>query len=276
MAINPSKDPKKNVTPDELKELSDWWQEHGNLFSTILLVAAIAIVGVRYWRSHVAARAEQASAAVSSATSLGDLETVVTEYASTPEAPLVLLRIASQLCRESRFEAAAERYGEFLAKHAGHELAPVARLGVAFTDEAQGKFDAALKAYEDFLADDPGYLESVALLGKARVLALLDRVEEARTVLDSVTAKKPNTAWAASAEDLKAALPRMKFVKPAAFADQLDAVLSGQAPAAEAPAAPEAAEEAPAAEAPAAEAPAAPEPEPAAAEAPAAPEAAAP
>ena len=231
MAINPSKDPKKNVTPDELKELSDWWQEHGNLFSTILLVAAIAIVGVRYWRSHVAARAEQASAAVASAASLGDLETVASEYASTPEAPLVLLRIASQLCRESRFEAAAERYGEFLGKHAGHELAPVARLGIAFTDEAQGKFDAALKAYEDFLADDPGYLEPVALLGKARALAFLDRAEEARTVLDSVTAKKPNTAWASGAEDLKAALPRMKFVKPAAFADQLDAVLSGQTPA---------------------------------------------
>ena len=257
MAMITPNDPKKNVTPDELKELSDWWQEHGNLVSTVLLVVAIAIVGVRYWRSHVAARAEQASAAAATAASVSDLEAVASEYASTPEAPLVLLRVASLQCRDGHFDVAAERYAEFLGKHADHELAPVAKLGIAFTDEAQGKFDAALAAYEAFLAAAPGYLEPVALLGKARVLALLERTEEARTVLDSVTANKPNTAWASNAEDLKAALPRMKFVKPAAFADQLDALLTGPAkePAAETPAAPEAA--------PAAEAPAAPEAAPA-------------
>ena len=271
MATNPSKDPKKNVTPDELKELSDWWQEHGNLVSTILLVVAIAIVGVRYWRHHATVRAERASAAIAGAMSVGDLEAVASEFSSTPEAPLALLRIASMQCHDGRFDIAAERYAEFLSKHAKHELAPIARLGLAFTDEAQGKFDSALSSYEAFLADDPGYLESAALLGKARALALLQRTEEARTVLDSVTANKPNTAWATSAEELKAALPRMKFVKPTVFADQLDALLANPAaeaePAADAPAASSdpapAAEADPAADAPAASADPAPAAEPA-------------
>ena len=239
MATTPAIDPKKNVTPDELKELSDWWEQHGNLVSTILLVAVVAILGMRFWKARAASRAEQASAAIAQAGSLEDLERATAEYASSPEAPAAMLKAAAHYCRRGEYAVARDRYTDFLRKHASHALAPVARLGIAFTDEVNGDFDAALKTYEQHLADfgDKDYLAPVATLGKARCLALMGNVDEARTVLDQMTADKSNTEWAVHADDLKAVLPRMKFEKPADFASQLDAVLSDlPAPAEAAPA----------------------------------------
>ena len=286
MANNPAINHKKNVTPDELKELSDWWQEHGNLISTLILVVAVAIFGVRFWKARAASRAEQASAAIASASSLDDLEQVVSEFPSSGDAPAALLKIASRHCRRGDYAVARERYTDFLRKYASHDLVPVARLGIAFTDENDGRLEEALAAYEKHLADfgDKDYLAPVATLGKARCLAFLGREDEARTVLDQMTADKSNTEWAIHADDLKAVLPRMKFVKSSDFAANLDAVLAdlpaapAAAPAAPETAAPEApaeeaapapAPEAPAADAPAAEPPAAeaapaPEPEPSA------------
>lgn len=225
----------KNATPDELKELSDWWERHGNLVSTVLLVAAVAVVGARFWKARAASRAEQAAAAVASANSLEDLEAVARDYAGTAEAPVAILRAASRLCRQGEYEAARERYTDFLRRHASHELAPVARLGAAFADEALNHFDTALAAYDRHLADAGAddYLAPVATLGKARCLALLGKVDEARTVIDQFTADKSGTEWAVHADDLKAALPRMTAYKAAAtFNDQLDALLADPAPAA--------------------------------------------
>ena len=99
MANTPAINPKKNVTPDELKELSDWWQEHGNLISTLILIIAVAIFGVRFWKARAASRAEQASAAMASATSLDDLEQAVSQFPSSADAPAALLQIASRHCR---------------------------------------------------------------------------------------------------------------------------------------------------------------------------------
>lgn len=228
MATPIKPDLSKTATPDELKELSDWWERHGNLASTVLLVLAVAIVGARLWKAHAASRAEQAAAAFASASSLEDLEAATRDYASTPEAPAALLRAAARLCRQGDYQAARERYTDFLRHHASHALAPVARLGVAFTDEANGDYAPALATYEKHIAEagSDDYLVPVATLGKARCLALLGNVDEARTVIDQFTADKSGTEWAIHADDLKAALPRMTFQKPVAPADQFEALLA--------------------------------------------------
>ena len=270
MATPAPKQPQKIDAPEELMELSDWWQKNGNICSTILLVIALGIFGYRFWDGHQKKVAAQASAALAESRSAEDFEKVATEFPSSGDAPLALLMSASEYCRKGDADSIAvarEKYTAFLKKHSRHELAPVAKLGIAFTDEAAGSFDAALKGYEDFLGsvDADNYLAPVATLGKARCLALQGKADEARTILDQMTAEKSNTLWAVQADELKSNLSQMKFTKPAAFGDILGDALSSKAKEAE-EAAP-AVEETPA---PAAEEAAAPAAEPAAPEAPAA------
>lgn len=288
-----AKAPQKIDAPEELMELRDWWDQHGNQVSTILLIVAVVILGVSFWRRHQNTVAEEAATAAANAQSVEDFEKIAGEFASTGEAPVAMLKGAAENCRLNQFDFARDKYTAFLSKYARHPLAPVAKLGVAFTDESEGNFDAALKGYVDFLdsADGKGYLAPVATLGRARCLALTGKAEEARTILDQMTADNSNTIWALQADDLKANLKQMKFTKPkpsaADFNDLLNTAIEGtpsaveevapaetpaaeapaEAPAAEAPAAEAPVAEAPAAEAPATEAPAAEAP---AAEAPAA------
>lgn len=229
MAVPAPKAPQKIDAPEELMELSDWWQKHGNAVSTVILVIALAVLGARWWTSHQKARAEQASAAAATAASIEDLEKVVGEFPGSADAPIALLKIAAENCRQNQFDIAKEKYTSFLKKYAGHALAPVAKLGIAFTDEANGAFDDALAVYEEFIgsAAKGDYLIPVATLGKARCLALQGKPEEARTILDQMIADNSQTIWVSQADDLKAALSQMKFVKPAAFDDLLNTAIEG-------------------------------------------------
>ena len=226
MAVPAPKAPQKIEAPEELMELRDWWEKHGNLCSTILLVVVAIYVGITFWRRHQATVADEAAAAAATARSVEDFEKVATEFPSTGEAPVSLLKAAAEYCRTGQYAVAGEKYTAFLKKYSSHELAPIAKLGIAYVAEAQGTFDAAEKGYSDFLAteDGKGYLAPVATLGRARCLALQGKSEEARTILDQMTADNSNTIWALQADDLKANLTQMKFVKP--DAKSFDDILS--------------------------------------------------
>lgn len=264
--------------PEELMELKDWWNKNGNLVSSILLVVALLFVGHKYYAQHLEKRADKASAEAAMASDVASFEKVVAEYPGSGDAPVALLRAALSSVREGTTESlqlAQEKYTQFLKKYGKHDLAPLARLGVAFTDEAMGNFAQAEKVYDEYLSEhkakdvaadgvestgtigDGHYLIPVAILGRARCLALNNQVAAAQTALDQFIAAMPNTEWAVMADELKANVENLEFKAPEAaksFESALD--LLGGAEVKEAPAAePAAAAEEPAApaEAPAAE-----------------------
>ncbi len=248
----------KNIeVPEELEELSAWWKKNGNLVSTVVLVVALAVLGKNLWQRHAKDVASKASIAFAQARSVEDLEAAAKSYPSSAEAPVALLRIAGDHYRTGKYDLAAEKYNDFLKKFSRHALAPTAELGLAHVQEAKGEFAAAQAAFDKFAESDavPAYLQNLALLGKARCLALQGQKDAARTILDRMMADKAGTVWANHADELVSALPRLTFTKSdsaASFSDALLNLASGTAG--------ETTEEAPASE-PAPEAPEAPAPE---------------
>lgn len=248
-------------TPDELDDLRDWWQKHGNGITTALCVVLAAVLAYNWYDRHKEAKAAKASMAYGEAASADDLEALVANYKSTAIAPFAQLQLGSQHYQRQKYGPAMDAYEAFLRDYPKHEFAPVAILGIAHVAEAQGKFADAETRFRDFATGYPEhYMTPLALLGQARCVALQDRRDEARAILDRMMADRAGTPWAGFADDLLAALPRLEHatLEPASsFTDALKA-LEGQVPAGAETNAPasEPAETAPATSAPATSAPA--------------------
>ena len=87
--------PEKITPPDELMELQDWWQKNGNTVSTVVLVVAVAILGVRFWQGRREKTADQASYDAANARTIEAFEKVAADYPSTGDAPVALLKSAT-------------------------------------------------------------------------------------------------------------------------------------------------------------------------------------
>ncbi|MCL1856517.1 MAG: tetratricopeptide repeat protein [Kiritimatiellaeota bacterium] len=203
--------------PEELQHLKAWWKDHGDTFSTVLLVIALCAVGWRFYQRWQTGKESKAAIAYASVRSAEDMEAVIANHANSPVAPLAELRLASDYYHRQQYDQALDMYDGFLKKHAKHEFAPIATMGRAHTLEATGKFDAALPIYLQFIAEHPeSYLARVATLGTARIAAFQGRKDDARIILDRMLAEYANTPWGDEANSLLAALPRLEFVSPAA------------------------------------------------------------
>ena len=279
-------------TPEEIEELKQWWNAHGNLVTIVLCVVLAVVLGSRWLRSHREASAERAMAEFQQAGDVAALEKIVHENRAAGVTDLARLRLAAMHDQAGEWEEAADAYRAFLAAAPEHFLADVAAYGLAHCDEALGRVADAAEAFRKFHETD--YPKSAfapdARIAQARCLILTGTEEgkrDGKALLDLFLTEYPGTAWATQADEVIRAKDRLSVPAPTTGEIDLDALLAPApapesapetAPAPETPApvaepepAAEPAPEAPAAE-PAPEAPAA-EPEPEAAPAEPAPEA---
>lgn len=277
-------------TPEELENLKEWWNEHGNLVTIVLLVVLAAVVGFKQlsaWRDR---RQASAMAELRQAADPEALEALVAK-APASVVPLARLQLGSYYYGRRNFDLALEAYRGILADSPDHPLAgPLAAVARAQCEEALGRVEEAAAHFAEFAAANTNsYLAPLATIGQARCL-VLQGTEESRAkgkqILDLFLTESPGSAWAAQADEVIRARNRLAVpaapaksdiesilaAPGAAAADEAAALADALAdPEAAAPAEPEApaAEPAPA---PAAE-PAAPVAEPPAAEPAAEPEA---
>ncbi len=213
---------------EELEDLQAWWKKNGNWITTLLLMLLVAILGYNVYERQVKAKQSKASLAFSGARSPEALEEVLANYPSSPVAPLALLSLGSENYHRQRYEQAMSAYTAFLRDYPKHELAPIAIVGIAHAAEAQGlNADAEVK-FRDFAERYPEhYLTPLAILGQARCIALQERRDEARAILDRMMADRAGTPWSGHADELLAALPRLKGALPQpSFADALKSLES--------------------------------------------------
>lgn len=236
--------------PEELLPLYDWWKSKGpKTLVQLALAAFVAIALYAFWQWRQA-RLDQASAQITAAQSVDELEAAEARYGSTGAGSLLQLRLARAYYDLSRYDDALATYNAFLTRNANHPFAPVARLGIAATQEAMGDYPAAQESYTQLVEPDypvpqvaytqldepatPAYLLPEAKLGIVRVLFLSGKKDEAAAQLEAFLADPANKEWETFARNLKETLRTYKpRVRPSLMnlADAIAPVAAKDAPA---------------------------------------------
>ena len=170
-ARDPSLKPLPKGFPPELIPLYDWWQKDGKSVLLTAVIAALAVLGVIWFRNSRRAKAEAASAALPAAgaeAETAQLESALAAAGSSGPADLLKLTLARKYYSEGRYDEALAKYEEIDAGGpAGFE--GYAAYGKACCKEAKGNAAGAREAFRKFAADFPrSPLLTEAKIGAAR------------------------------------------------------------------------------------------------------------
>jgi len=192
---------KQALEQHEVQEVVGFLKRYSKLIGTGILAAAVTVItssGIAHYKASRLVKAEQA---LMSARSPQQLEEVVTQYGSTPSAPVALLDLAKTYFNLGETAQARVQYERFLKKYKKHDLRPVAELGLAYCTEADGDFNGAAAQFAAFAEKHAAnYLHPQAILSVARCMEQAGQIDEARIVLEDFLAESAGTAWAGSAE----------------------------------------------------------------------------
>lgn len=188
---------------DELHELKSLLREYGPSIGIALAVVLVVGIGIGVYRSNRRSSTEQAAMMLGNARSAQDLENVVAQHASTPMAPLALLKLARAYFDGGNYDGAMAKYDELKQKHATHPLAVAADLGRIHCQEAKGQTREALQGFVAFVREHPDhFLTPQAVFGQGRCLEALGQLAEAKAVYEDFIAAHPKSGWTPRADEL--------------------------------------------------------------------------
>jgi TolA-binding protein len=192
---------KQELEKHEVTEVVGFLKRYGKLIGIGVLAAAVTMLVSMGIANYKASRLTKAEQALMTAKTPQQLEDVVTQYGSTPSAPVALLDMAKTLFNIGDYAQARAQYERFLKKYSTHDMRPTAELGLAYCTEADGKFNDAATQFADFAKKhSSNYLHPMAILSVARCMEQAGRKDEARVVLEDFLTQNADTAWAGTAE----------------------------------------------------------------------------
>jgi len=174
----------------------------------VMIAAAVAVAAYRYFGLSLSGK-EEAAAKLFAAKSTQDLEAILSQHASSPVAPLALLKLAKVNYNSGNYDMALSKYNEFKSRFPTHEFVDAAEMGSIHCMEARNQLQDALSAFTAFATTRTNhFMRAEAVLGQARCLEQLGRTKEAIAVYEDFIAANPESAWLSKVEDLLAALKK--------------------------------------------------------------------
>jgi len=193
---------KHGLEKHEVTEVVGFLKRYGKLIGIGVLAAAVTVIASRGYANYKASRLVKAEQMLMAAKTPPQLEEVVTQYGSTPSAPVALLDMAKTLFNMGDYAQARAQYERFLKKYSQHDMRPTAELGLAYCTEADGDFNDAAVQFADFAKKHSlNYLQPTAILSVARCMEQAGRKDEARVVLEDFLTQNAGSAWAGTAEN---------------------------------------------------------------------------
>lgn len=187
----------------ELEQLKNYARTYGRTVMLSLSILLVGVIGIRLYRARKQSAVREASALLTTARSVQELEALVSEYKSAPSATLAKLRLAKSYFDAVNYDLALETYRDIKEQDSAHPLAAAADLGIAHCLEAKGQPQEALREFEEFLENSPDhFLAAQAVFGKARCLDQVYRTADARAVIEDFIVASPDSRWLAPAEEL--------------------------------------------------------------------------
>lgn len=202
MENNPSPHPDHELEQHEVTQVLDFIKQYGKMIGVGLLAAVVAVLVSKGISHQKTEKTIQAEALLLKAQAPQQLEEIVSDYKSTPAAPVALLNLAKTHFNNGDSFQARAQYERFLKEYKKHELSPIADFGLASCSEADGDFDGAITQFAAFIEAQEGhFLQSPATLALARSMQQANRLDEARIVLEDFLAENATSRWAGQAEN---------------------------------------------------------------------------
>ena len=192
---------KQELEKHEVTEVLGFLTRYGKLIGIGVLAAAVTVIVSLGGANYKASRLVKAEQMLTTAKTPQQLDEVVTQYGSTPSAPVALLDMAKTLFNMGDYAQARAQYERFLKKYGKHDMRPMAELGLIYCTEADGDFNGAAAQFAEFAKKHSNsYLHPTAILSVARCMEQAGRKDEARVVLEDFLTQNAGTAWAGTAE----------------------------------------------------------------------------
>lgn len=121
------------------------------------------------------------------------LEDVVKKFKSTNAAFQAELRIAQLYFNNGKFMEALNSFKSLIDKTDNELFGTFLYYGLAYTEEELGNFEAAFKAFDTVSKKNIAFFDSNSLMGKARVLSLQKKNDEARKTYEEIIKRWPNS-----------------------------------------------------------------------------------
>ena len=172
----------------------------------VVLLAAIAFMGYRFYSDR---RAATASAALARANTAQDYEQVIARYSNTPAAADAYILLAEAQRKERKFPEANKTLDAFITKYPKHEFVSTAKMAMAANLDSMGKRDEALKMYQQIASAYPNsYTAPLAMLLQVYILKANNRNEDARRICETMLTQYRTSFWAGEA------MQQLRLLKP--------------------------------------------------------------
>src|SRR5437660_5109048 len=194
---------------DVALETRFFWERFKNPIITaaiVVLLAATAFTGYRFYSDR---RAATASAALASANTAQEYEQVIARYPNTSAAADAYILLAQAQRKERKFTEANKTLETFIAKYPKHELVSTAKMAMANNLEAMGKTDEALATYQQIASAYPNsYAAPLAMLSQVYILKAKNRNDDARRICETIFTQYRTSFWAGEA------MQQLRLIKP--------------------------------------------------------------
>jgi tetratricopeptide (TPR) repeat protein len=173
---------------------------------SIVLLAAIAFTGYRFYADR---RAAAASAALAGANTAQQYQDVISRYSNTPAGVDAYILLAEAQRRERKFAEANRTLEKFIAQYPKHELVSTAKLAMAANLDSMGKVDEALAIYQQIVSAYPNsYAAPLAMLSQVYILKAKNRNDDARRICETMLTQYRTSFWAGEA------MQQLQLLKP--------------------------------------------------------------
>jgi hypothetical protein len=194
---------------DVALETRFFWERFKNPIiaaAIVVLLAATAFTGYRFYSDR---RAAAASAALASANTAQEYEQVIGRYLNTPAGADAYILLAEAQRKERKFTEANKTLETFIAKYPKHELVSTAKMATAANLDSIGKTDEALAMYQQIASAYPNsYAAPLAMLSQVYILKAKNRNDDARRICETILTQYRTSFWAGEA------MQQLRLLKP--------------------------------------------------------------
>jgi len=188
---------------DPLQNAKNYLQANALRWALTGGIVLAVIIGVTVYKAKKVESDRNAAQILTAARSDKDLQTIIGQHASTPYAPMAMLKLAKMRFDAGDYDGALKQYAEFKQKYPQHAMIDGAEVGRIYCLEAKGQIEDALKAFAAFASEHPThFLAPQATFGQARCLEQLGQYAEAKAVYEDFMAAHPDSGWAPKAEEM--------------------------------------------------------------------------
>ncbi|MHC4872470.1 MAG: tetratricopeptide repeat protein [Planctomycetota bacterium] len=200
MPENTNEHHEKDIVTKKIEEIASKWREIA--YTAVAILVVVSIYGIIVSQQEKAEKEawKVTAQALQSDKSKDELGKVIKDYQGTEAVTYATLQLIKKHFDDNESTKARLLAKDFLNKHPDDYFAPQIRIEYGRLLEWEGKWEAAMQEYVKIKT---GYLLADSMLGKARCLEQLNRLEEAKAEYKRIISTSNSQGWWQTTRNIK-------------------------------------------------------------------------